>query len=107
MYLTPAEAQKRYGYHPKTLTRWADEGKIQYIKSPGGHRRYLIESIEKLVDRVDQRPIILYARVSTTSQKDDLASQIEYLGKNYPSHPWVMSPNFLPQNLYPQQHVVV
>ncbi|NMG20352.1 IS607 family transposase [Brasilonema bromeliae] len=85
MYLTPAEAQKRYGYHPKTLTRWADEGKIQYIKSPGGHRRYLIESIEKLVDRVDQRPIILYARVSTTSQKDDLASQIEYLGKNYPN----------------------
>ncbi|MBW4634999.1 MAG: IS607 family transposase [Iphinoe sp. HA4291-MV1] len=85
MYLTPAEAQKRYGYHPKTLTRWADEGKIQYIKSPGGHRRYLIESIERLVDRIDNRPVILYARVSTTSQKQDLASQSEYLGKNYPN----------------------
>jgi putative resolvase len=85
MYLTPSEAQKRYGYHPKTLTRWADEGRIQYIKSPGGHRRYLIESIERLVDRIDNRPIILYARVSTTSQKQDLASQVEYLGKNYPN----------------------
>jgi putative resolvase len=85
MYLTPIEAQKRYGYHPKTLSRWADEGKIQYIKSPGGHRRYLIESLERLVERVDNRPVILYARVSTVSQKEDLKSQVEYLGKNYPN----------------------
>ncbi|WP_353813095.1 helix-turn-helix domain-containing protein, partial [Moorena sp. SIO1G6] len=40
-YLTPTEAQKRYGYNPKTLARWADAGKIQCIRSPGGHRRYL------------------------------------------------------------------
>lgn len=45
----------------------------------------MIESIERLVDRIDNRPVILYARVSTTSQKQDLASQSEYLGKNYPN----------------------
>ncbi len=85
MYITPIEAQKRYGYHPKTLSRWADNGKIQSIKSPGGHRRYLVESLEKVVAAIDDRPVTLYARVSTASQKDDLASQIEYLGKNYPN----------------------
>ena len=85
MYITPTEAQQRYGYHTKTLSRWADDGKIQSIKSPGGHRRYLVESLEKVVAAIDDRPIILYARVSTASQKDDLASQIEYLGKNYPN----------------------
>lgn len=85
MYITPIEAQRRYGYHPKTLSRWADEGKIQSIKSPGGHRRYLVDSLEKVVTAIDNRPVILYARVSTASQKDDLKTQIEDLGKNYPN----------------------
>lgn len=40
MYLTPKEIYKRYGYHPKTLANWSDEGKIKCIRSPGGHRRY-------------------------------------------------------------------
>ncbi len=31
MYLTPIEAQKRYGYHRRTLSRWADDGKIDFI----------------------------------------------------------------------------
>ncbi|ELS00199.1 hypothetical protein GLO73106DRAFT_00040550 [Gloeocapsa sp. PCC 73106] len=39
MYLTPKEVYKKYGYHPKTLSTWANEGKVLYIKSPGGHRR--------------------------------------------------------------------
>jgi hypothetical protein len=29
MYLTPRQVQKRFGYHPKTLAIWADEGKVQ------------------------------------------------------------------------------
>ena len=34
---------------------------------------------------VDEREVILYARVSTRSQKDDLDSQIAFLGKHYPN----------------------
>ncbi len=71
MYLTPNEAQKCYGYHPKTLSRWADDGKVEFIKSPGGHRRYSVESLERIVAKEDTRPVILYARVSTKTQKDD------------------------------------
>lgn len=48
MYLTPNQVYKKYGYHPKTLARWADEGKIKSTRSPGGHRRYLVESLENL-----------------------------------------------------------
>ncbi|MGK7874293.1 MAG: IS607 family transposase [Xenococcaceae cyanobacterium] len=84
MYLTPQEAQRQFGFHARTLTRWATEGKIDFIKSPGGHRRYLQSSLEKIATRVDTRPTILYARVSTTTQKDDLTSQIAYLGSHYP-----------------------
>ena len=85
MYLTPTEAQKRYGYHRRTLSRWADDGKIDFIKSPGGHRRYSVESLERVISQEDTRPVILYARVSTKTQQDDLESQIEYLGNNYPN----------------------
>jgi hypothetical protein len=31
MYLSPIQAQEKYGYHPKTLADWADDGKIEYI----------------------------------------------------------------------------
>ena len=33
MYLTPKEVYKKYGYHPKTLADWANQGKIDCIKS--------------------------------------------------------------------------
>lgn len=38
--LTPAEACGRLGVDGKTLTRWADAGKLTVIRTPGGHRRY-------------------------------------------------------------------
>lgn len=84
MYLTPVQVQKRFGYHPKTLSRWADEGKVEFVRSPGGHRRYSVASLESLRTSRDERVTILYARVSTHSQKDDLKTQIEYLGQQYP-----------------------
>ncbi len=48
-YLSPIQAQKLYGYHPKTLANWADEGKVEYIRTPGGQRRYLASSLESRV----------------------------------------------------------
>ena len=66
MYLTPNQVSKKYGYHPKTLARWADEGKIKSTRSPGGHRRYLVESLENM--NPDKKgEVVLYARVSTNS----------------------------------------
>ncbi len=85
MYLTPKQVQEKFGYHPKTLSRWADEGKIKYTKSPGGHRRYLLSSLEELTEKAeDTREIVLYVRVSTHSQKEDLNSQREYVSSYYP-----------------------
>lgn len=86
MYLTPKQVYEKYGYHPKTLAIWASEGKIKCIKSPGGHRRYLASSLECISQSDSKEVTILYARVSTSSQKDDLKTQIEYLGKNYPGN---------------------
>ncbi|MEM9927987.1 MAG: IS607 family transposase [Cyanobacteria bacterium P01_D01_bin.50] len=84
MYLTPKQVYERFGFHPKTLALWADEGKVSCIKSPGGHRRYSLESLENISKEISPGETILYARVSTNTQKDDLKTQIEYLGKHYP-----------------------
>ena len=48
VYLTPLQVQEKLGYHPKTLSRWAYKALIKYIKSPGGHRRYLLSSWEQV-----------------------------------------------------------
>lgn len=38
--LTPAEVAKVLRVDPKTVTRWAREGKVSSVRTPGGHRRY-------------------------------------------------------------------
>jgi len=63
MYLTPRQVYKQYGYHPKTLADWADEGKIECVKSPGGHRRYLASSLEAIKAKTTPAEVVvLYAR---------------------------------------------
>lgn len=86
-YLTPKQVHQRFGYHPKTLAQWAELGKIECIRSPGGHRKYPISAFveqEKEV-KVDQISVS-YARVSTRTQMDSLASQISYLSNHYPNN---------------------
>lgn len=38
--LTPAEVAAMLRVDPKTVTRWAAQGKLASIRTPGGHRRY-------------------------------------------------------------------
>ncbi|MDJ0650979.1 MAG: IS607 family transposase [Xenococcaceae cyanobacterium MO_188.B19] len=78
-YVTPKEASQRLGVAISTLRRWDKEGKIRSIRTPGGQRRFCIEEYEK-----DEKPIVLYARVSSNSQKDDLERQVEFLQSKYP-----------------------
>ena len=38
--LTPAEVAALFRVDPKTVTRWAQQGKLNSIRTLGGHRRY-------------------------------------------------------------------
>jgi len=49
--LTPAEAARRLGVTPNTVTRWSRAGKISAIQTIGGHRRYRSSEIEKVLRR--------------------------------------------------------
>jgi predicted site-specific integrase-resolvase len=79
------EACKILGIHPNTLRHWANEGKIKYVRQPSGNRLYDVDDFLNKGRKID-RARIVYARVSSRNQKDDLSSQIRYLRERYPSH---------------------
>lgn len=47
--LTPAEVAKLFRVDPKTVTRWAQSGKLSSIRTLGGHRRYRRAEVELLL----------------------------------------------------------
>ncbi|VEI13581.1 BldC family transcriptional regulator [Trueperella bialowiezensis] len=38
--MTPAEVAELFRVDPKTVSRWADNGKLPYVRTLGGHRRF-------------------------------------------------------------------
>lgn len=54
--LTPSEVASMFRVDPKTVTRWAQAGKISAIRTLGGHRRYSESEIRGLLSGVPQQP---------------------------------------------------
>jgi len=48
--LTPTEVAAMFRVDAKTVTRWAKSGKIPYIRTIGGHRRYRASVIRRLLE---------------------------------------------------------
>jgi excisionase family DNA binding protein len=55
-YLRTAEVADILYVSPKTVSRWAKEGKLPFLKTLGGHRRYLAAEIRQLADELQVRP---------------------------------------------------
>jgi excisionase family DNA binding protein len=98
-YLGSKEACQQLGVHPRTLYNWEEKGKIDTIRTPGGKRLYNVEKYIKdqkiITKNIDENEIenenieklkIIYTRVSSISQKDDLERQKNYMQKRYPNH---------------------
>ncbi len=47
--LTPAEVASLFRVDPKTVTRWANAGKITTVRTLGGHRRFHQSEIRGLL----------------------------------------------------------
>lgn len=83
MYMKTSRACKELGVHPNTLRSWANDGKIKYIRQPGGQRCYDVSSVGN-ADIARKR--ICYCRVSSAKQRDDLARQIAFMRDKFPEH---------------------
>ena len=55
-YLRPAEVADLLSVSPKTVSRWAKDGKLPFMKTLGGHRRFPEAEIRELVDVLRQEP---------------------------------------------------
>jgi excisionase family DNA binding protein len=53
--LTPAEVATMFRVDPKTVTRWAKAGKLDAIRTLGGHRRYRKTQVEALLAGIPQQ----------------------------------------------------
>jgi excisionase family DNA binding protein len=47
--LTPGEVAALFSVDPRTVTRWAAAGRLPYIRTPGGHRRYREDHVRALL----------------------------------------------------------
>jgi predicted site-specific integrase-resolvase len=74
------EVMVKYGICRETLWRWVKNGKISYIKTPTGRYDY----IDKVLTSIDNKKTVIYARCSTSGQKENMERQIDRL-KNYAS----------------------
>lgn len=89
MYVKGSEYAKRYKVHPQTLRRWALTGRIPFKLSPGGIRLYklpddTVSSAGAAHHQLQKK--VVYARVSSAKQKDDLQRQADFLLSKYPHH---------------------
>lgn len=83
MHMKTKQACAELGVCPNTLRNWANEGKIRYIRQPGGQRLYDISSVGN-ADVLRRR--ICYCRVSSRKQKNDLERQVAKMRSLFPDH---------------------
>ena len=60
-----------------TLWKYVKSGKIRVTKEPNGYYKYNDEDVYKIAGIEDNRLNVIYARVSTNKQKQDLQNQID------------------------------
>ena len=76
------KAAAQLGIHQNTLRRYADEGRIQTIRTASGQRRYDVDAF--LRESADAA-LVCYCRVSSAKQREDLAGQVAFMRERYPN----------------------
>ena len=75
----PHEFAKKIGVSVKTLQRWDVEGKLPAKRTLSGHRFYTEDDLlitQGLKPVESKRKVVVYCRVSSSSQKPELRNQI-------------------------------
>ena len=78
----PKDFAELLGVSVKTLQRWDRDGILKANRTPTDRRYYTYDQylqFKGIQTNNDIRDIVIYARVSTRNQKDDLHNQVEFL----------------------------
>ena len=87
-WTTSKNACKVFGVTANTIRRWADCNKITYKRTPSNQRIYFIPSTidQSNYSKIQTKQNVIYCRVSSAKQKDDLQRQCLYLSSKYPDY---------------------
>ena len=78
----PKDFAELIGISVKTLQRWDREGVLKANRTPTDRRYYTYDQylqFKGIKTKEDTRQTVIYARVSTKNQKDDLQNQVTFL----------------------------
>ena len=78
----PKDFAELLGVSVKTLQRWDRDGIWKANRTPTDRRYYTYDQylqFKGIKTKNDRRDIVIYARVSTRNQKDDLQNQVDFL----------------------------
>lgn len=78
----PKDFAELLGVSVKTLQRWDRENILNAYRTPTNRRYYTYNQyleFKGISNDLDTRKVIIYARVSTRNQKDDLRNQVAFL----------------------------
>ena len=77
----PQEFAEMIGVSVKTLQRWDKEGKLKAYRTPTDRRYYTHKQYVDYMGESNSKngKTVIYTRVSTSNQKDDLNNQVEFL----------------------------
>ena len=78
----PKDFAELIGVSVKTLQRWDREGILEANRTPTDRRYYTYDQylqFKGIKNQNDIRQVVIYARVSTKNQKDDLQNQVSFL----------------------------
>ena len=78
----PKDFAELLGVSVKTLQRWDRDGILKANRTPTDRRYYTYDQylqFKGIQTENDIRDTVIYARVSTKNQKDDLQNQVEFL----------------------------
>lgn len=73
-----------------TVDKWLRNGKLKATRLPSGHWDYDDETVYQLAGYMDHRQTIIYSRVSTGKQKNELKQQIMQLELFCAGKGWVI-----------------
>lgn len=82
--LRPREVARRLGLTVRTIQQMDRDGRLRVVRTSGGRRRIPESEVFRLAGEREVRAPILYARVSSHGQKDDLERQRERLQRAFP-----------------------
>ena len=85
-WLTLTEAALLLGVHFTTLRRWADAGAVEFIRTPGGKRRFKTEALEAFIESRQRGPSSV--ELALTNQALQQAGR-QHPGADRSSIPWM------------------